>query len=194
MKKISVRILFLFNSFYFNNVLSFFSKGLEHKKKVSLNFLPKIVIKNGGRIILEDGVLLNSSNQTYHLNMHNRVKLIADKPNSMIKIGKGSRVHGSCIHAFSQVIIGENCLIAANCQIFDASGHSSQISNRFESQGESKPISIGNNVWIGANSIILPGVIIGDGAIIGAGSVVVKSIPSNVIAGGNPAIVIKEIS
>ena len=51
----------------------------------------------------------------------------------------------------------------------------------FESQGESKPISIGNNVWIGANSIILPGVTIGDGAIIGAGSVVVKSIPSNVI-------------
>ena len=193
MKKISFRILFLYNAFYFNNVLPFFRKGLEHKKKVLLNFFPKIVIKNGGRIILEDGVLLNSSNQTYHLNMYNRVKLMADKPNSIIKIGRNTRIHGSCIHAFGEVVIGENCLIAANCQIFDASGHSSQISNRLESQGESKPISIGNNVWIGANSIILPGVTIGDGAIIGAGSVVVKSIPSNVIAGGNPAIVIKEI-
>ena len=192
MKKFFYKIAYFFNTLYFNHIL-ILQKGLNHQRNVIVNCLPKIVIKNGGQIILDEAVVLNSSNETYHLNMYNRVKLMADKPDSLIKIGRNTRIHGSCIHAFSQVIIGENCLIAANCQIFDASGHSSQISNRLESQGESKPISIGNNVWIGANSIILPGVNIGDGAIIGAGSVVVKSIPSNVIAGGNPAIVIKEI-
>lgn len=192
MKKFFCKISYFFNTLYFNHIL-ILQKGLNHQRNVIVNCLPKIVIKNGGQIILDEAVVLNSSNETYHLNMYNRVKLMADKPDSIIKIGRKTRIHGSCIHAFGEVVIGENCLIAANCQIFDASGHSSQISNRLESQGESKPISIGNNVWIGANSIILPGVTIGDGAIIGAGSVVVKSIPSNVIAGGNPAIVIKEI-
>ena len=94
-----------------------------------VNF-PKIVIKNGGQIILDEAVVLNSSNETYHLNMYNRVKLMADKPDSLIKIGRNTRIHGSCIHAFGEVVIGENCLIAANRQIFDASGHSSQISKR----------------------------------------------------------------
>lgn len=59
--------------------------------------------------------------------------------------------------------------------------------------GKSAPISIGNNVWIGARAIILKGVRIGDNSVIGAGSVVTKSIPSGVVAVGNPAKVIKTI-
>ena len=56
------------------------------------------------------------------------------------------------------------------------------------------PIHIGNNVWIGANSVILPGVNIGDNSVIGAGSIVTKDIPSNVIAVGNPCRVLSEIN
>ena len=56
-----------------------------------------------------------------------------------------------------------------------------------------KPIKVGNNVWIGGNVTVLPGVSIGDNVVIGAGSVVTKDIPSNVIAVGNPCRVIKEI-
>ena len=56
------------------------------------------------------------------------------------------------------------------------------------------PIHIGNNVWIGANSVILPGVNIGDNSVIGAGSIVTKDIPSNVIAVGNPCRVLREIN
>ena len=56
-----------------------------------------------------------------------------------------------------------------------------------------KPIKVGNNVWIGGNITVLPGVTIGDNVTIGVGSVVVKDIPSNIVAVGNPCKVIKEI-
>ena len=56
-----------------------------------------------------------------------------------------------------------------------------------------KPIKFGNNVWIGGNVVVLPGVTIGDNTVIGAGSIVVKDIPANVVAVGNPCKVIKEL-
>ncbi|MCG6282651.1 DapH/DapD/GlmU-related protein, partial [Vibrio diabolicus] len=56
------------------------------------------------------------------------------------------------------------------------------------------PIHIGRNVWIGANSVVLPGVTIGENSVIGAGSVVTKDIPSNVVAVGNPCRVVREIN
>ena len=56
-----------------------------------------------------------------------------------------------------------------------------------------KPIEVGNNVWIGGNVVVLPGVKIGDNCVIGAGSVVVKDIPENSVAVGNPCKVIKKI-
>ena len=98
------------------------------------------------------------------------------------------------MHACSSISIGRRCLIAANCQIFDGSGHDlsfDDISNRINTKGNTKPIVIEDDVWIGANSIILPGVRVGRGSIIGAGSVVTKEIPSMVHAAGNPARVIR---
>ena len=56
------------------------------------------------------------------------------------------------------------------------------------------PVKIGNNVWIGANAVILPGVTIGDNAVIGTGSIVTKDIPVNVIAAGNPYRILREIT
>lgn len=58
---------------------------------------------------------------------------------------------------------------------------------------QSAPVTIGNNVWIGGGSILLPGVTIGDNVTIGAGSVVTKNIPDNVLAFGNPCRIIREI-
>ncbi len=64
--------------------------------------------------------------------------------------------------------------------------------NRINTHGSIKNVIIGNNVWIGANCIIMPGVSIGDGSVITAGSVVIKDIPSKCLAGGNPAKIIKD--
>lgn len=93
----------------------------------------------------------------------------------------------------SPVNIGANVFIAPGVCIA-CSGHSMNARQRAQGISTSKPINIGNDVWIGANATICPGVTIGDGTVIGAGSVVVKDIPSGVVAAGNPCKVIRKIT
>ena len=169
-------------------------RGLIVGKKLKLVGVPLIDIRNGANIILGDGVTLNSRNKGYHLNMHSSVKLFADKKGAEIRIGAGSRINGACIHACEQIILGERCLVAANTQIIDSNGHDAcwnDISLRGTTEGNASRIIIEDDVWIGANAIVLPGVRIGKGAIIGAGSVVNCDIPAMSIATGNPAIVVR---
>ena len=92
---------------------------------------------------------------------------------------------------FERIKIGKNCLIAANCQIFDTSGHGTGQTERNVNQGKSKPIIIGDNVWIGTGCIILPGTTIGNNSVISAGSVVRGNVPEGVVYAGNPAQYIK---
>lgn len=163
-------------------------------RSIHINKRPIIVIKNGGKIYIGNNVTLNSNNSGYHINMFSKVKLMADRRNSEICIGDGTRIHGSCLHAYSKISVGKNCLIAANCQIIDGNGHNisfEDVSNRINTIGSAKQIIIEDNVWIGANSIILPGVTIGHGSIVSAGSVVFDDVPPMSIARGNPAIVVK---
>lgn len=93
----------------------------------------------------------------------------------------------------SKVDLGENCFIAPGC-VLACSGHSLDPIQRGEGIGTSKPITIGKNVWIGANCTICGGVTIGDNVVIGAGSVVTRSIPDNVVAYGNPCKVHRAIN
>lgn len=165
------------------------------KGRLILSGLPIIDIRKGCSLHVGDRVMLNSRNCGYHINMHSPVKLFADWPGAEIHIGEKTRIHGTCIHAYKSIIIGKHCLIAANCQLFDGNGHDlsfHEIKNRINTKGTSKPIIIKDNVWIAANSIILPGVTIGEGSVITANSVVVNNIPSMVLAGGNPAKIIKD--
>jgi acetyltransferase-like isoleucine patch superfamily enzyme len=188
-----IKLVYFFNTLCFRIYCKLFSGNIQISKSIKVNRWPKIIFKSNGKIILGNNVLLNSSNRNYHINMFASVKLMCDKPNAIISIGDNTRIHGSCIHAFERVEIGSNCLIAANCQIFDSSGHGTSLKDRSESQGKSKPIVIGNNVWIGAGCIILPGVTIGDGSIVAASSVVNGIVPSGVLFAGNPAKFIKNI-
>lgn len=164
-------------------------KGFTTKSNVKIKGIP-IIRVNGGTITIHDNVTLNSNNENYFINMHSPIKLCTSTPNAKIVIGKNSRIHGTCIHAYEEITIGENCLIAANCQIVDSNRHELSFDNpsqRLKVSTKAKPVRIGNNVWIGANSIILPGVTIGDGSIIAAGSIVTKDIPPFTLNGGNPS-------
>lgn len=168
--------------------------GVKLGKNVLFKKKPSIYKVKKSKIIIGDNVLLNSNNFGYHMNMHSSCKLLADKEGAVIKIGNNSRIHGTCIHAKKRIEIGKNCLIAANTQIMDSNGHKASfddVSNRINTFDEGKPVIIKDNVWIGGNCYILPGVTIGKGSIIAANSVVINDIPEMCLAGGNPAKIIK---
>lgn len=90
------------------------------------------------------------------------------------------------------VFIGDYCMIGPNTMISTVN-HPLSPKGRREHKGIAKPVHIGNDVWIGGNCTILPGVKIGNNVVIAAGAVVTKDIPDNCVAGGVPAKVIKYI-
>jgi maltose O-acetyltransferase len=91
-----------------------------------------------------------------------------------------------------EVRIGDHCMLGPGVQIYTAT-HPIDPTERISGKEFAKPINIGNNVWIGGNAVINPGVTIGDNAVIASGAVVTKDVPNNVVVGGNPAKIIKQI-
>lgn len=117
-----------------------------------------------------------------------------------ISIGQNTFVNTNCMFLDNnKITIGENGLIAPYVQIYTAT-HPLKAADRIIRSGNetryltsAQAVSIGDQVWIGGNSVIFPGVTIGDNVTIGAGSVVTKSIPSDVLAFGNPCQVVKSL-
>ncbi|TGX80042.1 sugar O-acetyltransferase [Palleniella muris] len=91
------------------------------------------------------------------------------------------------------VTIGDNVFIGPNCGIYTIT-HALLPDQRNEGVMKAAPVTIGSDVWLAANVVVLPGVTIGDGAVIGAGSVVTHDIPSHTLAVGNPCRVLREIT
>ncbi|MGA2046630.1 MAG: acyltransferase [Terracidiphilus sp.] len=152
-----------------------------------------IDIRKGCKLYIGNGVRLNSKNKGYHLNMAAPTKLFAYLPGAEIRIGDDTGIAGSCITAHRSVIIGKRCLIAGNCQIMDNNAHDlsfPNVENRRRTTGTISPVVIEDDVWLGANTVVLPGVRIGRGSVIGANSVVSSNIPPMVVARGNPAEVV----
>ena len=97
------------------------------------------------------------------------------------------------IIAFDSVEIGSKSLVGDSVLITDCDAHEVNPSTRRDSPGPTKPVKIGENVWIGSRSIVLKGCDIGENSVIGAGSIVTRPIPANVVAAGSPAVVLREI-
>jgi acetyltransferase-like isoleucine patch superfamily enzyme len=96
---------------------------------------------------------------------------------------------GTRIMAATSVTLGDGCMTAQSVSISDSDWH--DLYDRSLPVGKTQAVTIGKNVWLGDSAIVCKGVTIGDNAVIGAGSIVVKDIPANAIAAGNPAAVIK---
>jgi len=134
--------------------------------------------------------------------------IVFEKNYSKISVGNNTAINGgTLISIANEIIIGSNVLISYECVISDHDGHS--INNFIREKdlpillnGNTKswvdvnisPITIEDNVWIGAKSIILKGVTIGKNSIVAAGSVVTKSVLANTLVGGNPAKEIKKLN
>ena len=113
---------------------------------------------------------------------------------SHIEVGKNFFANYNCtIIDVAKVTIGNNCQMAPNVAIYTA-GHPLHPVARNSLYEYGIGVSIGDNVWIGGNTVILPGVHIGNNVVIGAGSVVTKDIPDNVVAVGNPCRVLRPIT
>ncbi|MGX7245871.1 chorismate mutase [Enterococcus quebecensis] len=90
------------------------------------------------------------------------------------------------------ITIGDNCMFGPNAQLYTAT-HPLHPVKRNSGLEYGKPITLGNNVWLGGGVVITPGVTLGDNVVVAAGAVVTKSFPDNCVIGGNPAKIIKEI-
>lgn len=109
-------------------------------------------------------------------------------------VGNNFYANFDCIFLdVNTITIGDNVMFGPRVGLYTA-GHPIDKDIRIEGLEYGLPITIGNNVWIGGNVVVMPGVHIGDNTIIGSGSVVTKDIPSDVIAAGNPCKVIRKIT
>lgn len=128
--------------------------------------------------------------------------------NGHCRVGDYTLLNGALLMAEEEIVIGSYCLISWNVGIADSDFHPLEpalrridamaISPYSQPRPErppigTKPVHIGDNVWIGMNAVILKGVTIGENSVVAAGSVVSKSVPANVVVAGNPAVIVKEL-
>lgn len=174
-----IRSIGYLRNFYFNIKMRLLGINIQLGKNISVGRMVKIRTTDGGRIILEDGVVLDDF-----------VYLYAQR--GCLIVGRGSYIGvGSHLVATDLVQIGENCLVAAYSIIRDADHGIEQGVLITEQQQCSAPILIGDDVWLGSHVVITAGCKIGAGAVIGANAVVTKEIPSHNLAVGVPARVIR---
>lgn len=173
-------------------------KGVElASNTVAFYGMPLITRAPGATIEIGENSKFISARDINVAGINQQCILAAMGPESIIKIGKYCGFSGSVLVAETSIEIGDFCNIGANVKIYDTDFHvedpilrRSQLSPHI---AKTSPVKIGQDVWIGANVIVLKGVTIGDGAIIGAGSVVTKDVPSKYVFAGNPARLIRPI-
>ena len=122
------------------------------------------------------------------------ILLQARSPDATIVIGEANAFSNNVsIVANKQIIIGDRCAVGDCVTIYDCDFHEINPVTRYHSEGLTKPVIIGNNVWLGSRVMVLKGVSIGDNSVVAAGSIVTKPIPNDCISAGNPAKVIRLI-
>lgn len=198
-KNLSYRIIakakqfFLFLLFQYIRILKY--RFLSNCKKIQGK--PKInqpvLILGKGTVRFGKQVNIGVTPSPYYYTGY--VYIDARKEHSSIIFGENIWINNSCsfISEGEGIEIGKNTLFGANCEVIDSDFHALDPMERMGGAPRTAKVVIGENVFIGSNVRILKGVEIGNNSIIGNSSIVTKSIPANVIAGGNPVKILKNL-
>ena len=183
-KKLETKICFIFNRIRIHRdckIILGKYKNLRLGNYVYIENDVSLKIFNNGKLHIESGSSISKGTVIFALD------------NSKLSIGKDTYIgENNNIRCSGEISIGKNVMISQLISILDGKYEYSDKKKLISDQGyERGKIIIGDDVWIGANSVILPNVTIGNGAIIGAGSVVTKNVQEYAIVGGNPAKIIK---
>jgi acetyltransferase-like isoleucine patch superfamily enzyme len=177
-------------------LIRFRLNNIRYYPDYKISGLPIIQKHRNSTIQIGRGLQLRSFVESNPLGPNHPVILCTWSSTASLIIGDNFGMTGGSIVVDRQVIIGNRVNIGANSTIADTDFHPIRSEDRkiYPSFGKSETVVIEDDVFIGMNCLILKGVTIGNGSVIGAGSVVSKSIPSGVIAAGNPAQVIRTIT
>lgn len=182
-----LRIIQWWRTLFYTSLSTGHSKG-------NVNKIQPVLILGNGIVFFEKDVNLGYFPSPFFLSGY--VHLEARGKNSSIKFGENTCVNNNfvAISEHKTISIGMRCFIGTNVEIYDSDFHGIKVVNRRTSDpNNAKAVEIGDDVFIGSNVKIMKGVVIGDGSVIANGSIVVGVIPSGVVAGGNPARVLKVI-
>lgn len=170
------------------------TQGASVGRGLYLESLPFCRCYGNGRIEIGENVkILNSLRQNTAGIIHKTVLIAGD--GSLLRIGNNVGISGAILDARDTIIIGDRCMLGANCSLLSSDYHSlDPIARHTSGIARTAPVTLGNDVFIGANAIILKGVTIGAASVVGAGSVVTKSIPAGVVVAGNPARIVKRLA
>jgi len=175
--------------------LMFLMHGIRWGRNWKVYGAPIIQKHRRSTIEIGSGLNLRSGKKTNPLSPFHPVVLSTRAANSRIKIGQQFAMSGGTICASESIVIGDRVAVGANSIIVDTDFHPLDAARRegHPNEGKTVAVTIEDDVFIGANSIILKGVHLGAGCVIGAGSVVAQAVPAGAIAAGNPAKVVKII-
>ena len=157
----------------------------------------RLLKQNCGKLVIGDNFKCNNKVTSNSIGLIQPCVFNISSSGSRILIGNNVGISGSTINAATTITIGDNVMIGSGCLITDTDSHPLHWKERLEERNgltRRAPITIEDNAFIGARSIILKGVTIGKGAVVGAGSVVSKDVPPFAIVCGNPAKVVKYIN
>lgn len=170
---------------------------MKYRRQIKFNGYCVFFAHSGSAINVDrfGGIVINSTT-TSNLVGISQPCVISCRDGGVIDIGSGVGISGSTIYAMSHIVLGKNVIIGSGCKIIDNDFHSIEPGKRMNQKDcdiQRRPIMIGENCFIGMNSIILKGTTLGRNCVVGAGSIVHGSFPDNVVIAGNPAKVIKKI-
>ena len=178
--------------------------GVEYGKRLRLKGRPVIFNRRGARLKLGSNVTIKSSFLSNLVGLYNRTIIITRAPGAVIEIGDNVGISGATIYARKGIYIGANTAVGGNCKILDNDFHPIDAKERIRllqnvRGGETgdlipaKEIYIGQNCFLGCNSIILKGTVLGNNCVVGAGAVVCGRFEDDCVIAGNPARIIRKL-